>query len=106
MRKPNFGEANLGALVGAGVGAIGGLFAIGIAPAFVHQSLAALFGTPKLGLLCWLVSGPVGWLVGGQIGPRLGERFNTQRAEIVGGVLGGLVPATFIGLWGWYLVTH
>ena len=30
MRNPGFGETNLGALSGAVVGAIGGLFAIGI----------------------------------------------------------------------------
>ncbi len=105
MRTPGFGEANLGALVGAVVGAIGGLFAVGIAPAIIGRNLALLFATPMIGLLCWLVSGPVGWLIGGQVGPRLGDKFMTQRAEIIGGFLGGLVPIITIALWGWYMVT-
>ena len=104
MRKPGLGEANLGALTGAIVGAIGGLFAIGIGPAIVGKNLALLFHTPILGLICWLVSGPVGWLIGGQIGPRLGDRFQSNNGEIAGGVLGGLLPVVTIALWGWYMV--
>jgi hypothetical protein len=104
MTNPPVGEANQGALTGAIVGAIGGLFAIGIAPAVYHRSIAALFGTPILGLLCWMVSGAAGWLLGGQIGPRLALRSRSRRAEVLGGVLGGLVPVIVIGLWGWYMV--
>jgi len=104
MRRPPLGEANLGALAGAVVGAIGGLFAIGIGPAILGKSLALLFGTPILALMCWFVSGPIGWLIGGQVGPRIGERFNTQRAEVLGGALGGMVPVVLIALWGWYMV--
>jgi hypothetical protein len=104
MRSPSFGEANLGALAGAVVAAIGGLFAIGVGPAIIGRSLALLFGTPILGLICWLVSGSVGWVIGGQVGPRLGYRFQTPRAELVGGVLGGLVPVILIALWGCYMV--
>ena len=104
MRKPGFGEASLGALAGAVVGAIGGLFAVSIPSVLIHKQLALLFGTPILGLLCLLVSGPVGWLVGGQLGPRLGDRFHSNRAEMIGGALGGLVPIVLIALWGWYMV--
>jgi hypothetical protein len=104
MRKPPLGEANLGAVAGAVVGAIGGLFAIGIGPAILGKNLALLFGTPILALVCWFVSGPIGWVIGGQVGPRIGEKFNTQRAELIGGALGGLVPVLMIALWGWYMV--
>ena len=95
----------MGALAGTIVAATGGLFAVGIAPAILARNPALLFGTPILGLICFIVSGPVGWLIGGQIGPRLGERFQTPRAEMVGGALGGLVPVVLIMLWGWYMVT-
>jgi hypothetical protein len=95
----------MGALAGAIVAAVGGLFAIGIAPAVLARNLALLFGTPILSLICWVVSGPVGWLIGGQIGPLLGEKFRTRRAEVVGGALGGMVPVVLIALWGWYMVT-
>src|SRR5437870_13099537 len=105
MRKPELGESNMGALIGAVVASTGGLFAVGIARAIIRGNMALLFGTPKLGLVCWLVSLPVGWLIGGQLGPRLGEKFNTQRAEIIGGAIGGLVPVILIALWGWYIVT-
>jgi len=104
--KPSWGEANLGALVGAVVGATGGLFAVGIAPAIMAKNPALLFRYPMVGMVGMLVSGPIGWLVGGQIGPRFGEKFTTQRAEVTGGVLGGLVPVVLIALWGWYLKTH
>ena len=72
MRRPGFGEANWGAMVGAVVGAIGGLFAIGIAHAIAGRNLALLVGTPVLSLVCCLLGGPIGWLIGGQTGPRLG----------------------------------
>lgn len=95
----------MGALVGAVVGAIGGLFAVGVAPAILRRNLAALFGTPILGLICWLVSGIVGWVLGGQLGRLLGARFQFRNAEIIGGIVGGLIPITLVALWGWYLET-
>ena len=104
--KPGFGESNLGALVGAVVGATGSLFAVGIAPAIISRNLALLVGYPKVGFLCMLVGGPLGWFIGGQLGPRFGEKYDTQRAEIVGGALGGLTPVLLIALWGWYMKTH
>jgi hypothetical protein len=104
--KPGFGESNLGALVGAVVGATGSLFAVGIAPAIMAGNVAFLFRYPIVGVLCMLIGGPIGWLAGGQIGPRLGEKYGTQRAEMVGGMLGGLVPVVLVALWGWYMKTH
>lgn len=102
--KPGFGEASQGAVAGATVAGIGGLFAVGIARAILGHDPALLFGMPLLNLLCWMVSLPIGWLVGGQIGPRLGYRLKSERAELIGGVLGGLAPVLAIALWGWYMV--
>lgn len=105
MRKPELGEINLGALAGAGVASIGGLFAVDIPAAVIERDLALLLSTPTLSVLCWLVGLPLGWFIGGQIGPRLGQAFNSQRAEIIGGAVGGLVPLIVLVWWGWYLVT-
>jgi len=95
----------MGALAGAVVGATGGLFALGLAPAIINRNPAMLFDTPVLGLFCFFVSGGAGWLGGGQIGPRLGEKFRAQPAEVIGGALGGLVPVVLIALFGWYMIT-
>jgi len=104
--KPGLGESSLGALAGAVVGAIGGLFAVGIPHAVIEGSFRVLFRTPILGLICWAMGGLAGWVIGGQAGPRLGIRMQSQRVEIAGGALGGLVPVILIALWGWYMVTH
>ncbi len=104
--KPALGESSQGALVGAVVGAIGGLFAVGVPHAIIERSFRVLFNTPILGLICWFAGGLVGWLIGGQTGPRLAIRLQSQRAELAGGVIGGLIPVILIALWGWYLVTH
>ena len=96
----------MGALSGAVIGAIGGLFAIGIGPAIAAQNIRLLVGTPILAVISLLVCGPLGWLIGGQIGPRIGGKFNTQRAETVGGIIGGLIPVLLVALWGWYMTTR
>jgi len=106
MRSPGFGEANMGALVGAVIGAIGGLFAIGIGPAIVGKNIRFLVGTPILAILSLMVCGALGWIIGGQLGPRLGGKFNTQRAETIGGVMGGLIPVVFVAIWGWYMAAR
>ncbi len=106
MRNPRPGEANLGALAGSVVGAIGGLFAIGIAPAIINRNAALLFETPMLAMFSFFVGGGLGWLLGGQIGPRLGETFQRQKAEVTGGVVGGLLPVIAIALWSWYMVAR
>ncbi len=105
MQKPGPGEYNLGALTGAVVGSLGGLFAVGLARAIVGGHIALLFGTPILGLIGFVVSGGIGWLLGSQLGPLLGAWGKSQQMEIVGGVIAGLVPSTLIALWGWYMVT-
>ena len=106
MRKPGLGEANLGAVAGAVVGGIGGLFAVGMAWAILERDIALLFRTPILNLLSWLVSSPSGWVLGGQIGPRLGELLHSPKAEVAGGIVGGLIPVLAIALWGWYMVAE
>ncbi len=101
MSGPRIGESNLGAAAGAAVGAIGGLFAIGLVPAIYYRDLSALIATPMLNLICFCLCGTVGWLAGGQIGPRLGMRLSWSRAEIAGGVAGGLLPVALVAYWGW-----
>lgn len=96
----------MGALAGAVIGGIGGLFAIGAGPAIAHGNIRLLVGTPILAIISLLVCGPVGWIIGGQIGPRLGGKFNTQRAETIGGVIGGLVPVILVALWAWYMTVR
>lgn len=97
-------EANLGALVGVVVGATGGLFAVGIAPAIVLRNAAELVSTPVLGMIFMLLGGPIGYFIGGQIGPRLEGWLGEQRGNIFGGVIGGLIPVVSVALWGWYMI--
>jgi hypothetical protein len=98
-----FGRPNLGGMAGAVVGAIGGLFALGVIPAIIMRDVRLVFNTPILNLFCWLISLPVGWFMGGLLGRPLGARFRSERVEIAGGAVGGLVPVVLILLLGWYL---
>jgi hypothetical protein len=106
MIKPPLGEYNMGALAGAVVGSIGGLFAIGVVRAILGRNIALLLGMPILGVASFLICGIAGWLVGGQIGPRLGEKYYSQRVEILGGALGGVIPVLLVALWAWYKSLH
>jgi len=105
-RNPGFGEMNLGAVAGAVVGSIGGLFALGVAPAILFRNISLLFGTPMLGLASWIVCLVLGWFIGGQLGPRLGFAFRNARAETIGGAVGGFIPVVLIGLFGWYMAVR
>jgi hypothetical protein len=105
MRKPCLWESNPGALVGGAVGAVGGLFAVGIAPAILYRDPRQLLGTPLLGFIGWVISGPLGWFIGGQIGPRLGAKLGERNGNVIGGILGGMVPVVSIALWGWHMAT-
>jgi hypothetical protein len=106
MRRPPIGEYNMGALAGAVVGSIGGLFAIGVVRAILGKNIALLLSMPMLGLLSWLVCGLIGWFVGGQIGPRMGERYYSQQAELLGGAVGGLIPVLLVAVWAWHMSTR
>ena len=103
MRKPGLGEANLGAMAGAAVSGIVGLFALGVAPAILARNPAYLVGMPILGLASMVVCAIVGWVIGGQIAFRVGARYNSERAEILVGGLLGLAPPFLVMLLGWYL---
>jgi hypothetical protein len=104
MRKPRIGEPNLGALIGATLGAVGGLFAVTIPYAILTRNIHALSMARSHGLIGFLVSAPVGWLLGGQIAGRLEGRFGSRTAGIVGGIIGGLVPVSGFVYWGWRMV--
>jgi hypothetical protein len=104
MNRRGFGEPNLGAIVGAIVGSFGGLFAVGIPPAILYGSVARLLATPILALISWMLCLVSGWFIGGSVGDRLGQKFRSQRAEIIGGALGGLFPVILVTLWSWYMV--
>jgi len=105
-RKVPIGEANLAALIAAVIGSIGGLFALGIAPAIITHNPQFLAQFPKLNVISFFLCGSLAWVIGGQLGPRLERLFGEKAGYNVGGVVGGLIPvASMIGL-GWYLVTH
>ncbi len=105
FRQPALGEMNLGSLAGAVVGSVGGLFSVGIPPAIVFQDIQALFQTPKLGVICFLIAGVLGWFIGGQVGPRVGQRFGSPWAEIVAGAVAGLIPVALVLGWSYSMVS-
>lgn len=106
MLKPPLGEYNMGALAGAVVGSIGGLFAIGVVRAILGRNIALLLAMPLLGVVSFLVCGIAGWLAGGQIGPRLNEKYYSQRVEMLGGALGGVIPVLLVAAWALYMSLH
>lgn len=104
--KPTIGEANLSALIAGVIGAIGGLFALGLAPAIVLRKPQFLASAPIMSVICFFLCGVLGWFIGGQIGPRLHHFLGIKPGYIVGGIIGGLFPILGITALGWYLVTH
>jgi hypothetical protein len=104
MRKPHLGEANLGSLIGAIIGAIGGLFAVTIPYAILTQDIHALSLARSQGLKGFLVCTPIGWIIGGQIAGRLEGKLSDRAGGIIGGVIGGLVPVSGFLYWGWRMV--
>lgn len=104
MRKPGFGEANLGALVGAVFGAVFGLFAVTIPYAIMARDLHALAFARDKGLIGFIVCAPLGWFIGGQIGPCLEGKLGERAGGILGGLLGGFLPVSGFLYWGWRLV--
>ena len=106
MKRTPIGQANLAALIGGSLGAITGLFAVGVAPACIEGNARLLIAHPTIGLFCFFLSGLFGWLVGGQVGPWLKRRRSLAYAHVVGGVIAGLLPFAFFIWLGWYLWTH
>ena len=106
MRPPPEGKSQIGAVSGLVVGAIGGLFALGLAPAILERNPTFLFATPMLSLVSWVVSGFSGWFLGGLIGRVMGKLFKSVKAEATGGAFGGLIPVLAIAWLGWYMVTR
>ena len=106
MRAPNFGEVNFGALAGAVTGSFGGLVAVGLPPAILGRNVTLLFAAPFFTLVSWLICLAVGWFGGGQLGPRMGIWFRSPRAELIGGVVAGLIPIAIIIFWSWYMITR
>jgi hypothetical protein len=100
--RPSIGEANLAALIGAATGSIGGLFALGLAPAIMYRAPEWLVRWPKLNLFSFCLCGAVAWMISGQIGPRLQGLFGERNGLIVGGILGGLLPVAGVVAFGWF----
>jgi hypothetical protein len=96
----------VGSVMGAVVGSIGGLFAIGIPPAIIYRSIARLLGTPVFAFISWAICLVFGWIIGGQLGSRMGTKFKSARAELIGGAIGGLLPVIAIALWSWYMTAR
>ena len=93
-------------MVGAVVGASGGLIAVALPLAILARDASALVYARGFGLLGFCVSAPVGWILGGQIGPRLEKRFGEKNGGIIGGIVGGLVPVIGFALWGLWMITR
>lgn len=106
MREPSVGKENLGAVIGAVTGAVGGLFAVAIPLAIMTRNIQALAVARKFGVISFLVCVPIGWFAGGYLSYGLGKLFPSKQANIIGGLVGGLFPVTCFVLWGWYLITR
>jgi hypothetical protein len=104
MREPSFGKENLGAVIGAVTGALGGLFAVAIPLAIMTRNLQALSAARTFGLISFFVCTPVGWFGGGYISHALTKSLGTQKAGILGGIVGGLLPVAGFALWGFYMI--
>ncbi len=105
MKPEGPGEPNLAALIGACVGSITGLFAIGIAPAIIEHNAQLVIAHPTIGLFCFFVGGICGWLVGGRLGLKFARPRRIEQGHIAGGVIGGMLPFALLVLLGWFLWT-
>jgi hypothetical protein len=101
--QPKLGEANLAALAALVVGSIGGLFALGSVPAIVTRQPQYLATAPVMNIISFFLCGAIGWILGGQIGPRLTQTFGIRNGQLIGGVIGGIIPVLGIAGLGWYL---
>jgi len=76
---------------------------LGIPRAIVLREPLLLFNTPILNSLCWAVSLLIGWVLGSNLGSFLGRKFRSERAEITGGIVGGILTIALGSLVGWCL---
>ncbi len=91
-------------MAGAVVGGIGGLFALFFVPAILTGDVQWVITYRMLNVIAWAVSLPVGWCLGWLIGRPLGNKLQSERAEMAGGILGGLLTIALVATYGWYLV--
>jgi hypothetical protein len=104
MREPSFGKENLGAVIGAVTGALGGLFAVAIPLAILTRSLQALSAARTFGLISFLVCTPIGWFAGGYLSHAITKPLGERKAAVLGGFIGGTLPVTGFALWGFYMI--
>jgi hypothetical protein len=105
FRGPDLGRLNFGAVSGAVVGSVGGLFAVGIPPAIVFRSIQAMFSTPKIAVICFVISGVIGMMLGGVVGAWVSRRSFSQWPEVVAGGVCGLIPVIAVLWWSYVMVT-
>jgi putative Mn2+ efflux pump MntP len=106
MDGPSIGKENLGAVIGAVVGACGGLVAIAIPYAIMTRNLHDLSAARTFGIISFLICTPVGWFGGGYLTHYLERFMRPKAANIIGGFIGGLLPVTGVALYGWHLTTR
>ena len=104
MREPSVGKENLGAVIGAVTGAMGGLFAVAIPLAILTRNLQVLSAARTFGIISFLICTPIGWFAGGYISHALAKWLGEKKAGILGGLIGGSLPVTGFALWGFYLI--
>lgn len=106
MNEPSIGKENLGAVIGAVVGAIGGLVAIAIPYAVLTRNFQNLSVARTFGLVSFIICTPIGWFAGGYLSHLLEKIMPPKPANIIGGLIGGLLPVTGVALYGWHLTTR
>lgn len=106
MKEPSVGKENLGAVIGAVIGAVGGLVAIAIPYALMTRNVQSLSAARSFGLISFLICTPVGWFAAGYLSHFLERFLAVKTANIVGGIIGGLLPVTAVALYGWHYVSR
>lgn len=106
MNEPSVGKENLGAVLGAVLGAFGGLIAIAIPYAILTRNFQNLSVARNFGLISFVICTPFGWFAGGYLSHLLNKVLPLKPANILGGIIGGLLPVTGVALYGWYLTAR
>lgn len=104
MREPSFGKENLGAVIGAVLGSIGGLMGVAIPLAILTHNVADLSAARTFGIIGFFVGTPVGWFAGGYLAHWIAGKLPVREAGILGGIIGGLLPAGGFALVGFLLL--